>query len=81
MKLQYEWRANSMVLGDRSGTARFHVPSAEPVALALDHDRVGAEIARLVDAAYAAGRRDESNMWAQHLNRLAARRGDGGGDA
>lgn len=75
MKLRYEWYANSMAPDDRSGTACFHVPGSDPVAVQLDDDRVGADLARLIDAAYAAGRRDEAGEWTESLKRLAAQRG------
>ncbi|MEO1820749.1 hypothetical protein [Pseudomonas sp.] len=75
MKLRYEWYANSTAPDDRSGTACFHVPGVGPAAVALDDDRVGAELARLIDAAYAAGRRDEASEWTESLKRLAAQRG------
>jgi hypothetical protein len=75
VKLRYEWYANSTAPEDRSGTACFHVPGAGPAAVALDDDRVGAELARLIDAAYEAGQRDERRAWAESLKQFAAQRG------
>lgn len=75
MKLRYKWYANSTAPEDRSGTACFHVPGSDPLAVQLDDDRAGADLARLIDAAYAAGQRLERRAWAESFKQFAAQRG------
>lgn len=77
MKLRYEWYANSAAPDDRSGTACFHVPGHGPASVALDDDRVGAALARLIDAAYEAGQHAERLWWSETMQALGGQRGRG----